>query len=435
MVADQDLPNRILVAIAVAAASLIHVSIAASQLTLGIGIVLLLILHRKLEFPRIWIPLIFFFAWTLLADFLSPDPWGGRPQVRKFFVFFFIPLMYGVFSKQFAKIYYVMAGWTVAAVASGIWGLCQFVDLYDLERFSAHGFYIAYLERRITGFESHWMTYGALQLSVLSLLIAQWFFSTRRMPTWIYACCIPIFCATILLGWTRSIWLGTAAALVYLFSVWRPKMLVALPVAALMAFLMAPPTTRERLNSFLHPRGEIDSNQHRLVTYETGLRMIEAHPWFGLGPEQIGKQFAKFEPADVRSRPLPPGYYGHLHDIYLQYSAERGVPGMLLLMWLIAMTMWDCFRAIRRSAGQRSQQLFLLHGAVAVTIGILVGGIFEYNLGDSEVLMMFVSVIGLAYAAIRTLSKEVPTAQPQKQQKSPSPDNFRRPLPAGRQTR
>ncbi len=33
-------------------------------------------------------------------------------------------------------------------------------------------------------------------------------------------------------------------------------------------------------------------------------------------------------------------------------------------------------------------------------LGILVGGIFEYNLGDSEVLMMFVSVSALGYVAV-----------------------------------
>jgi hypothetical protein len=36
---------------------------------------------------------------------------------------------------------------------------------------------------------------------------------------------------------------------------------------------------------------------------------------------------------------------------------------------------------------------------LAVVIGVLVGGIFEYNLGDSEVLMMFNCVVALSYAA------------------------------------
>jgi putative inorganic carbon (hco3(-)) transporter len=104
-------------------------------------------------------------------------------------------------------------------------------------------------------------------------------------------------------------------------------------------------------------------------------------------------------PTDIR-RPLPVGYYGHLHNIYVQYAAERGIPGLLCMLWFIGLTVWDCIRGIRR-APRPSQELFLLHGAIAVTLGILVGGLFEYNLGDSEVLMMFVSVVGLAYAAIQ----------------------------------
>ena len=129
--------------------------------------------------------------------------------------------------------------------------------------------------------------------------------------------------------------------------------------------------------------------------------MIKAHPWFGIGPEEIGRQFDSYVPPDIR-RPLPPGYYGHLHNIYVQYAAERGIPGMLFILWFIGQTLWDCARALRR-AGRPSTQLFLLHGTIAVTIGILVGGLAEYNLGDSEVLMMFVSVVALGYSAVRSL--------------------------------
>ena len=104
-------------------------------------------------------------------------------------------------------------------------------------------------------------------------------------------------------------------------------------------------------------------------------------------------------------RPLPTGYYGHLHNIYVQYAAERGIPGMLFMMWFIGWTLWDCLRATRLAANP-STELFLLHGTVAVVLGILVGGLFEYNLGDSEVLMMFVCVVSLGYAAVSSLRRQ-----------------------------
>jgi putative inorganic carbon (HCO3(-)) transporter len=409
MVVSAETQDRILMAVAVAAAGLIHISIAASQLCLGVGILLLLVFRQKLEFPRIWIPLVCFFLWTALADVVSPDPWGGRAQIRKFFVFFFIPLIYGVFRRQFNKTWYLIVAWTIAATASGAWALVQFGVKYRQDSHAPQGFYAAYLERRITGFESHWMTFGALQLSVLCLIVALFFFGTRR-PRWIYAS-LGILSLAILLGWTRSIWLGTFGALLYLVWVWRPKLTIAVPVAAIMIFLAAPPMLRQRMKSFVSPRAHVDSNEHRLVTWATGLRMIEAHPWFGLGPERIGREFMMYVPADV-PRPLPPGYYGHLHNIYLQYAAERGIPGTLLMLWFIGLAVWDCLRGIQRTRDKRSQQLFLLHGTIAVTIGILIGGIFEYNLGDSEVLMMFVSVVALGYAALDNLYARERSALP-----------------------
>ncbi|MGH9656273.1 MAG: O-antigen ligase family protein, partial [Bryobacteraceae bacterium] len=154
--------------------------------------------------------------------------------------------------------------------------------------------------------------------------------------------------------------------------------------------------------SIVSPHGDIDSNRFRIVVYKTGIQMAKAHPWFGVGPGQISRQFDSYIPADIE-RPLPPGFYGHLHNFYIQYAAESGIPSLIFVLWFIGWAMWDCLRGICRAGRARSDLLFMLHGAMAVTIGILVGGLFEHNLGDSEVLMMFVSVLALEYAALRNL--------------------------------
>ena len=397
---QHDRQELALLIIAVLSAALIHVSIAASQSLLGVGIGLMLIFRRPLLFPRIWLPLAIFFALTFISLLLSPDPWGGRPQIRKFYVFLLIPLLYGVFSRHLGKVNYLIAGWAITATASGIWGLVQFYLKYQHSKFTGEDFYSSYLGARITGFESHWMTFSALQLSVLLLLLAHWFFSDRRLPRWAYSS-ILILSVAILFAWTRSIWIAALPSTLYLFWFWKPKMMWIVPVAAVIGFAAAPPATRERLTSLVNPQSE-DSNRHRIVTFRTGAEMIKAHPWFGLGPEQIGKQFLSYVPADVQ-RPLPVGYYGHLHNIYLQYAAERGIPAMLVMMWLIAEMLWDCATCLRRLPPGPSQARFVLHGAIAFTIAILVEGLFEFNLGDSEVLMMFVSVLALAYSAIRSV--------------------------------
>jgi O-antigen ligase len=127
--------------------------------------------------------------------------------------------------------------------------------------------------------------------------------------------------------------------------------------------------------------------------------MVRRHPWFGLGPEEIRPSFEAYVPAGI-PRPLPPGWYGHLHNIYFQYAAERGIPALCFLLWMIGKMVIDFARALR-SGTVSPQRRYILHGAIAVVIAVLAAGFFEYNLGDSEVLTMFLAVTTAAYATIR----------------------------------
>ena len=129
--------------------------------------------------------------------------------------------------------------------------------------------------------------------------------------------------------------------------------------------------------------------------------MIAAHPWLGLGPEGPHYHFDEWVPPDT-PRPLPSGWYGHLHNIYLQYAAERGIPTMLVMMWMLGQIVFDFWRGLRKLPPGRSNRRFLLHGGIAVVLAILAEGFVEYNLGDSEVLTMFLVVVACGYLALET---------------------------------
>jgi putative inorganic carbon (hco3(-)) transporter len=59
----------------------------------------------------------------------------------------------------------------------------------------------------------------------------------------------------------------------------------------------------------------------------------------------------------------------------------------------------DFGRALRQLPPGRSDRKFLLHAAVACVIGTMVSGVFEKNLGDTEVLTMFLAILCLGYLA------------------------------------
>ncbi|HYZ83845.1 MAG TPA: O-antigen ligase family protein [Bryobacteraceae bacterium] len=373
-------------------------SIAVSQLSMGLALLTLFGSRQPLRFPPLKLPLALFFAVTVVALFLSPDPIGGLPQIRKFFVFSALLLIASTF-ESIAQIRTLVLTWGGVATLSALRGLWQYADRRHIaltENANTYGFF---LDSRITGFASHWMTFGAVQMIVLLLLVSIVFFSDKRRDTVIAWCCLPFVSVSLVLGLTRSVFLlGVPVGLIFLVWSWRRWAVAAIPIVALLIFTIVPFHVRDRVASVIQPHGDVDSNSRRTVMRRTGWAMVKAHPWFGLGPEQIRPQFDRFVPADI-PRPLPRGWYGHLHNIYLQYAAERGVPALVFLLWMLGRAAFDFWVALCRPASGETR--FVLHAAIAVILAVLAEGFFEHNLGDSEVLTLLLVVIGCGYVAAR----------------------------------
>ncbi len=384
-----------------ACASLVSIlfSIAVSHILLGLAFAALLLSSEPLRLPPIKLPLALFVAGTIVSWLASGHIHDGIPQIRKFFVFLVLLLVCSTF-RTIAEIRTMAVIWAGVATLSAIRSLFQFWQKYEDSLAQHRNFYEFYIGRRITGFMSHWMNFGGQEMIVLLFLAALLFFSIERRWKSFGWFCAAVLSLSLVLGMTRSIFLlGFPVGLVYLLWFWHKWMVAAMPVIAVLAFLVAPSVLKERVVSIIHPHGETDSNQHRAILRRTGVRMIRAHPWLGLGPEVMKprEEFDKYVPADI-PRPLPEGWYSHLHNIYLQYAAERGIPTMLMMMWMIGKMLWD-FASALRGKPANPEARFVLHGAIAVILAILAEGFLEYNLGASEVLMPFLAVVGFGYVA------------------------------------
>ncbi len=396
-------PRQACFLLAFASAVSILFSIAISQILLALALAAALLSGQTLRFPPIRTPLALFFAITIVAVLASADPRAGIPQIRKFFVFAIVLVIYSTF-ENVKQIRTLMFAWVGVGLLSGLLGMVQFAH-----RRHEENSYEFLLDGRITGFASHWMTFGGEEMVVLLMLAAFVLFCSSRTLKIIGWPILAGLVATVTLGMTRSIFLlGVPAGLSYLL--WqRRRILVLAALAAILAgAALAPRAIRERVISVFKPHGDVDSNSRRVIFRLAGWEMVKAHPWLGLGPEQIGKQFDRYVPASV-PRPLPRGWYGHLHNIYLQYAAERGVFGLLCILWLIGKAAGDFLKCLRQPALDPEVKA-VLHGAIAVTIAILAEGFFEYNLGDSEVLTMFLSVIACGYVAIRSATGDSATS-------------------------
>jgi putative inorganic carbon (HCO3(-)) transporter len=383
------------------AAVLPVVSISGFEILLGAALVALLITlhtaHQPWRWPPIMLPLGAWAGLTLLSAAASGEARAAFPQVKQFYVYLMLLVVVAAL-RTVSEVRWVVLGWALGASLSALWSFVQFARKYEAAQAAHQDFYASYIGARITGFMGHWMTFsGEMMMAVLLIAAVVFLSRDRRWTRWLVAAG-ALTGVALIAAETRSMWGGAFAGGVYLVWIWRRWLALALPVLIGILMLANPFEIRERIVSAFVPHGDEDSNAFRAVTRRAGWEMIKAHPWLGLGPGEVGPHFNEYVPADV-PRPLPTGYYGHLHNIYYHYAAERGVPAMLALLWVLGQALADFIRTLWRLP-KNAEQRWVLHGAIAVTIAVLLGGYFEVNLGDSEVLGMFLAAIGCGYVAV-----------------------------------
>ncbi|MDR3700229.1 MAG: O-antigen ligase family protein [Candidatus Sulfopaludibacter sp.] len=386
----------------------ILLSIAASQILLGLALAALLLSGDAIRLPRIRLALGLFLAGTVVALLFSGEIAHGLPQIRKFFVFTELLVVFSCL-RDAVLIRWLFLAWAGVGSIDALRGFVQFAAKMQQAHSQGLSVYQYYVNERITGFTSHWNTYSAEEMFAFIMICAFLFFSPgARRRSWVWVLCAALMAVAILLAETRGVYAAVGVAAGYLLWFWNRKLVLVLPVLAGVTILVSPPVIRERFSSFLKPKQE-DSNTFRKIAWRSGIRMIEAHPLLGIGPDGPKYHFMEYLPEDVPRASLPSGFYEHIHNLYLQYAAERGIPVLLIFLWMIAQILIDFFRGLRSLPPGRSDKRFLLHGGIAVVLAVLVEAFVEVNLGDSEVLTMFLVVVGCGYLA---LEKEIAFNEP-----------------------
>ncbi len=387
--------------LAIASAMAILVSIPASQILLALALAVLLLSGLPLRWPRIARPLALFLIWTLISLAASPDPVGGLTQVRKMVVFLVLLVVYSSV-RTFADARVLMAGMAAVGTIGASRGIFQFARKVLEARAQHREFYEYYLDSRITGFQSHWMTFSGQELYLLLLLAAFLLFGAgSKRIRWIAGVSGVAMLLALVMTFTRGVWIAAVPAGFYLLWNWKRRAALLMPVIVAVLLLFAPASMQKRVVSLVHPEKQTDSNEHRFIVWTVGWEMIKAHPLLGVGPEEISKDsvFQAYLPKSI-SRDLPPGDYKHLHSIYIHYAAERGIPAALILTASLLMALYDFRRALTGLPPGRSDRRFILQWASATVIGTLVVGVTDLNLGLTDELTVFLTVMCLGYLAV-----------------------------------
>ena len=366
-----------------AMAGAVQFSIAAAQILLGIALIcwitLLIVRRERFEVPSFFWPIAAYAAATLVSAALSPDPRTSLIDCKQLVLFLIVPLVYRFVNGP--RAYTLLSVVVTCAAISAVFGIVQYGILhYDN------------LGQRPQGTLGHWMTYSGLLMIVIGVAIARVIFGASGR-TWA-ALVLPALGVAIALTFTRSAAVGACAAIALLFSLKDFRLFAILPILAAIFIAIAPGQIARRYQSMFNMNDPTVRDRYTML--RIGERMIQAHPLTGVGPNMVQRLYVDYKGGDSLVGPDGVTHINpHLHNDFLQIAAERGLPALALWLWFIAALVRDLWK--RFAAGQRE----LAASAIATVVALLTAGLFEYNFGDSEMLMLFLTIVTLPAAAAR----------------------------------
>ncbi len=330
--------------------------------------------RRRFDAPPFFVPLLAYAALTLVSALFSPDRLASLSDSRQLLLFLMVPVV-AMFARgdRATRIVDVVIAFGAASAVVGILQSGMFG--YNT------------LDSRPVGPLSHWMTFSGVLMLATGAAFARLLY-VRKDWAW-PAIAVPALLAALALSLTRNAYLGTGAALCALLAIRNWRLLLVLPVAGLIVMLVAPGVVMTRINSIGDPNDL--ATRDRFAMLRMGVHMIQDHPLTGVGPEMVERVYLEYrDPLYVN--PTNP----HLHNVPMQIAAERGLPALAAWLWFVVVASRDLWRQLLRGPARA-----VAGAGLAAMVAMLVAGLFEYNFGDSEFLMLFLGLITLPWAAAR----------------------------------
>lgn len=144
------------------------------------------------------------------------------------------------------------------------------------------------------------------------------------------------------------------------------------------------------------------SIQYRQMMWRDGARLWSESPRHllaGVGMDSIKKHWQEWGLFDNGFQPM-----SHFHSMPVQLLVERGLPALLIWLAILAVYARSLWRGIQIAAASDWRSRGILLGVFGGTLGFFASGLVHYNLGDTEVAMVFYILMGLSMSMVERLA-------------------------------
>jgi putative inorganic carbon (HCO3(-)) transporter len=315
-----------------------------------------------------------FLLLVLASAVFSKDPFRSLKPLPELFLFLLLPITMDL-AESAARIRTIFLAIAAIGVLEAVVGLSQYVQGGDD------------IHNRIRGSLFHYMTFSGLMIVSGCLLLGLLLEARRKWRRAGLLCVLPF--GAMLLSFTRNAYVGVVLAILAYLVLRRPRGLLLFVPILVLVFLLAPAEIKGRITSIADPTDE--TNRDRLAMARAGWRMIGDHPIFGLGPEMVKPYYVLYRDDDAPRWRVP-----HLHNNPLQIAAASGLFAAAAYLAILALFFARAVFLFRRERDPERSALWA--GAFLSVAALTVAGLFEYNFGDTEVLMPTLLILAMPFS-------------------------------------
>ena len=237
------------------------------------------------------------------------------------------------------------------------------------------------------------MTAGGIMMIALLLVIPFLVHrSTPRKVRIVLALVALPMLVNLYFTFTRSSWLGMIAGIVVIGALRTRKVLFTLLAALVIVVAASPPAILQgRILAIFDPSHPY--NVTRVNMWHVGWKAFLDHPVLGIGDVGMETIWARYSDPAWKVE-------GHLHNNVVQWAVTIGIVGLAAIL-AVFVRAWTAVWRIERELRGKWFEGSLALGGLAVMAGFHVNGLFEWNFGDTEIIMLIWAVLGLVFAASR----------------------------------
>lgn len=378
------------------------ISIALDNIAVGIGLLGLILIYKRIKFDRVDCSLLGVSAAGFISSVLSANPLLSLKNSH--YLWHFIPYFIAsrVKREKIPVLVNILGLFGVIASFGVI--LHAFTGVRPTHIAGLSGMHIFSQPIRASGFFNNPLTTAGIVAPIMFIFFGFMLFEKNfKLRVYSFSVFVFMFFALILTS-SRSYWLSFVVAIILLPFIYikskRARLISFGSILIVILIYILVPKVHDRVQTAIHYEKDV-SAMDRIALWQAGIDLYKNYSiknkLIGCGSGNVYNNLKPYLVKRVKKifgdRNIDSHLFSALHNEYLQILIKWGIIGLIVWLFLWIYVLYRNVIFILSTDNDFYRAL-----AVGITMGFvafLVGGFFEHNVGDAEVIIFIMYLLGI----------------------------------------